>query len=182
MKNRLETMPLSQFIKLYNGDLDVVDGDVNLASEITSEYISIVGGSSLTHKIMRRNEKLNLTCYLNSVFACETLLALGCFKDVCDVLKELGYSAKESDTEGLKRRVSSLKASFKLKLERLNAMKEEEEEGFDPEHFPKEIASVCTYYRMTIDKDKLSAKEYAYIVKTMSKEIKDIKNQQYKKK
>lgn len=177
----LKDISLRDFIEVYNGNTECINGDEILAKNLIEDYVSIVGGTGISSAIMKHNERINLNCYLNIIHACEVLISLGYFKDVCDVLKELGYSAKESDTEGIKRRVSSLKASFKLKLERLNAMKDDEVKDKDNDYFSKEIATVCTHYKMTIDKDKLSAKEYAYIVKTMSKEIKELNNRARRK-
>lgn len=169
----LDNISLKNFIQVYNGDLSSINEDKILSSKLIEEYISIVGGASVAADLTRRNERLNLNCYLNIMHCCENLINMGDLESVSAILKEIGYSAKG---EAVKARVTALTASYRFKLDRLNASIKDEPEKYDNDFFAKEIAAVSVHYKMTIDKEKLSAKEYAYIVKAMSEEIRELNN------
>jgi hypothetical protein len=165
---------------VYNGDYKslVINGShekeeiVSTAKELVTEYIEIVGQTSISAEINRKNSILNLNNKYNVLLMCERLSAMNMFDEVCEILKEFGYTVKSNDVQQKVKTILNSTKFFLDKSEReYNAIIKSGKR--DKDHFYKEISIVMTHYKMSIDKERISAKEYAYIVKRMCEEIKE---------
>lgn len=177
----LDKLPLSRFIDMCNGDLNVIVksgkpniNDLEVASErLINEYMIIIGSNSVKSDIIRKSEMVELMIYINVLGISEKLIGLNEWDKVCDILKKLGYSLSPDNTEMIKMKVKSILATKRYQFDKLesNIDASNKDTKKDPDYFIKEIAIVMTHFKMQIDKAKIMTKEYAYIVKRMSDEV-----------
>lgn len=177
---KLDNISLSLFIRVFNGEHDLVikSGKANedtineYVEKLIHEYIGIVGGNGASRNLSRKNEMLNLAISIEALNVCDQLYNLERWEDVCSILKWIGFTLNPDDRDGIKKRISALMATKTFHLERLrNLDNEEHSDKIDPDYFTKEIVLIMTHFKMQIDKDKITAKEYAYMSKRMSDEI-----------
>lgn len=178
--NDLNKICLSRFINIFLGDIDkVVQGgrysirEKALAAEkLCNEYLSIIGGMSVSAQINRKNEVLKIQIRLNCLAICQELISSGNWSDAVEVMSALGYKFREDEHDKIKNRISSVSASDNYRLAKLQETSPDIGKiKMDREYFTKERVSLMSHVKMHIDENTFSAKEYAYMVKRMCDDI-----------
>lgn len=181
-KADINELPLNVFIEVYTNEKNNVEFDIpkeEAVQKVVTDYMSIVGGKQMAAEIINSNRRLNLILMAECMNACENLMLLGKWKEVCDVLLSLGYSLKASDKDKIKSRVKALKAKAEYDL---STEKKDEKKAEKPtkEAFTKERVTIMKYNKMQIDTHTITAAEYAYLVKQTCDEIEEL-NRKHKK-
>lgn len=181
-KADINELPLNVFIEVYINENNNVEFDIpkdEAVRKVVTDYMNIVGGKQMSAEIVNSNRRLNLILMSECMNACENLMLLGKWKEVCDVLLSLGYSLRESDKEKIRTRVKALKAKAEYDL---SAEEKDEEKAEKPtkEAFTKERVTIMKYNKMQIDTNTITAAEYAYLVKQTCDEIEEL-NRKHKK-
>ena len=178
--NDLGKISLSRFIDIFLGDIDKVvqkgmysaGEKVAAAERLCNEYFSIIGGRSAVAQISRRNEVLKIQIRLNCLSICERMVSSGDWGDAVDVLATLGYKFKEDEHEKIKSRITSVSASDRYRLAKLEDNTPDAGRAkMDREYFTRERVSLMSHIKMHIDENTFSAKEYAYMVRRMCDDI-----------
>lgn len=175
-KADINELPLNVFIEVYTNENNNVEFDIpkeDAVRKVVTDYMNIVGGKQMSAEIVNSNRRLNLILMSECMNACENLMLLGKWKEVCDVLLSLGYSLKASDKDKIKSRVKALKAKAEYDL---STEKKDEKKAGKPtkEAFTKERVTVMKYNKMQIDTNKITAAEYAWLVKQTCEEIDEL--------
>lgn len=181
-KADINELPLNVFIEVYTNENNNIEFDIEkdaAMKKVITDYMNIVGGKQIASEIVNMNRSLNLALMVDCMTACENLMLLNKWKEVCDVLLSLGYSLKESDKDKIKSRVKALKAKaeYDLSTERKDEKKAEKP---TKEAFTKERVTIMKYNKMQIDTHTITAAEYAYLVKQTCEEIEEL-NRKHKK-
>lgn len=181
-KADINELPLNVFIEVYTNENNNIEFDIEkdaAMKKVITDYMNIVGGKQIASEIVNMNRSLNLALMVDCMTACENLMLLNKWKEVCDVLLSLGYSLKESDKDKIKSRVKALKAKaeYDLSTERKDDKKAEKP---TKEAFTKERVTIMKYNKMQIDTHTITAAEYAYLVKQTCDEIEEL-NRKHKK-
>lgn len=181
-KADINELPLNVFIEVYTNEKNNVEFDMpkeEAVRKVVTDYMTIVGGKQIAAELANSNRVLNLSLMVECMTACENLMILNKWKEVCDVLLSMGYSLKTDDKDKIKARVKALKskAEYDLSIE-----KKSESKGERPtkETFTKERVTVMKYNKMQIDTHTITAAEYAYLVKQTCDEIEEL-NRKHKK-
>ncbi|RGM26966.1 hypothetical protein [Bacteroides sp. OM08-17BH] len=178
--NDLGKISLSRFIDIFLGDIDKVvqkgmysaGEKVAAAERLCNEYISIIGGRSAVAQISRRNEVLKIQIRLNCLSICERMVSSGDWGDAVDILATLGYKFKEDEHEKIKSRITSVSASDRYRLAKLEDNTHDAGRvKMDREYFTRERVSLMSHIKMHIDENTFSAKEYAYMVRRMCDDV-----------
>lgn len=178
--NDLGKISLSRFIDIFLGDIDKVvqkgmysaGEKVAAAERLCNEYLSIIGGRSAVAQISRRNEVLKIQIRLNCLSICERMVSSGDWGDAVDILATLGYKFKEDEHEKIKSRITSVSASDRYRLAKLEDNTPDAGRAkMDREYFTRERVSLMSHIKMHIDENTFSAKEYAYMVRRMCDDI-----------
>lgn len=181
-KADINELPLNVFIEVYTNENNNIEFDIErdaAMKKVITDYMNIVGGKQIASEIVNMNRSLNLALMVDCMTACENLMLLNKWKEVCDVLLSFGYSLKESDKDKIKARVKALKAKaeYDLSTERKDEKKAEKP---TKEAFTKERVTIMKYNKMQIDTHTITAAEYAYLVKQTCDEIEEL-NRKHKK-
>lgn len=185
MIHTLETISLANFINVFIGEYNYAgenedDKALSVASEkMIAEYIEVIGGKSVQKEIYSLNEDLNNKIKSTLMDNCEILMQFEEWSAVSVILSNMGYSILPEDKEKIKRRIMSIKATCALK----NRPKEAKikDKKVDKDYFIQERSLLMSHYKMYIDPNIYRAKEYAYLVKNFTDEIKAIKSISHKK-
>lgn len=178
--NDLGKISLSRFIDIFLGDIDKVvqkgmysaGEKVAAAERLCNEYLSIIGGRSAVAQISRRNEVLKIQIRLKCLSICERMVSSGDWGDAVDILATLGYKFKEDEHEKIKSRITSVSASDRYRLAKLEDNNPDAGRAkMDREYFTRERVSLMSHIKMHIDENTFSAKEYAYMVRRMCDDI-----------
>lgn len=178
--NDLGKISLSRFIDIFLGDIDKVvqkgmysaGEKVAAAERLCNEYLSIIGGRSAVAQISRRNEVLKIQIRLNCLSICERMVSSGDWGDAVDILATLGYKFKEDEHEKIKSRITSVSASDRYRLAKLEDNNPDVGRvKMDREYFTRERVSLMSHIKMHIDENTFSAKEYAYMVRRMCDDV-----------
>lgn len=181
-KADINELPLNVFIEVYTNENNNVEFDIpkdEAVQKVVTDYMNIVGGKQLSAEIVNSNRRLNLILMVECMTACENLMMLNKWKEVCDVLLSLGYSLKASDKDKIKARVKALKSKADYDL---STEKKDDKKNKKPtkEAFTKERVTIMKYNKMQIDTHTITASEYAYLVKQTCDEIEEL-NRKHKK-
>lgn len=176
----LNKIPLLRFIDVFCGDYRalVINGSHKkgelepIAQRLIYEYLSIVGGRQVLAEIAKKNEELNLGMKIECMLACENLMKIGRYDEVCVVLGELGYRMREDEHEKMKTRVKSILGGSRLRLDMIKGQPAKvADKGFDKGSFVRERVMVMQHYKMHIDPAVFTAGEYANMVRGMCEEV-----------
>lgn len=176
MYEDLENIPLSNFIEVFMGNLKALGEDcpkgeaARIAEYMINEYVTIVGGRQLLSEISKSNELINLNIKIDCLEACKNLMKLGDWKSVCDVLSKFGYGMFPENKGGIRKKVDSVLASSRYRRDTLSQTRRESPR-MDRDYFTRERVTVMSHFKMHIDKNSYTAKEYAYLVKRMCDDI-----------
>ena len=180
--NDLNEITLSRFIEVYLGDVSktVKEGECSereqreAAARLCALYLSIVGGRSLLAQISRRDEMLRSQMRLSCLEACRRLSEAGDWAGVRGVMGALGYTFGEGERERMMRKLDSVEASAKYRLDKLRAAEEQAGKNAvkaDRDYFTRERVAVMAHMKMHIDPDVFKAGEYAWMVRRMCDEL-----------
>lgn len=181
-KADIDEIPLSVFIEVYTNENHQVKFDIpteEAVGKVVSQYMSIVGGKQIAAEIVNANRRLNLALMLDCMTACENLMIIGKWKDVCDALLHLGYSLKAEDHDKIRQRVQTLKAKAGYDLSKEKS-EDKPKEKPTKEQFTKERVTIMKYNKMQIDPKVMTAGEYAWLVKQTCEEIEEL-NRKHRK-
>lgn len=175
----LDQISVGKFIEVFCGNLDalVVNGshrqdDLSYAAkQMINEYMSIIGGKVLLAEISRKNEIINLRIKIDCMEACLNLIKINDWKHVCDMLSAFGYTVDVNDKEKINQRISSISANCKYRYDKLTSVNSASTAVMDRDYFTRERVMVMGHFKMHIDKDVFTAKEYAFLVKRMCDDI-----------
>lgn len=176
-------IPLSVFIEIYtneNNSVEFEGEDKNAAcSRLVGDYMEIVGGKQLSSEILNCNDRINLAATIECMKACENMMRLKMYKDVCDVLSSLGYGCNESDIAGMASRINALKARAQYDLDKLGGEEKKESSGRTSKgDFINEVVAIGKYNRMHINLKEWTAGAYACLVKQTCSEIYELNRKQ----
>ncbi len=186
----LGEITLARFIDIFTGDIwkavkegEHKEAEVQEAAEkLCSEYLMIVGGRSVLAQVRKRDEYLKLQMRAVCLDICERLMVLGGVKEAADVMETLGYHLSEVKDVSLKRKITSVRQSDRYRMSKLAAsFTKSDGTKIDKEHFVKERVMVMSHWKMHIDANVFSAKEYAYMVKFVCDEMEAAARQMRKK-
>lgn len=181
-KADINEIPLSVFIEVFTNENHNVTFDLptdEAVRKVTTEYMNIVGGKQVSAEVVNGNRKLNLVLMVECMVACENLMMLNRWKDVCEVLLSLGYSLKESVQERIRQRVQTLKSKAEYDLSR-EEQADKPKEKPSKEAFVRERVTIMKYNKMQIDPKTMMAGEYAWLVKQTCDEIEEL-NRKHRK-
>lgn len=172
-------LPLSVFIELYTNEenkIEFEDKDRNTArSKVINDYMEIVGGRQLSAEILNCNERMNLVMTIECMKACENMMRLKMYDDVCDILMKVGYSCKKSDISGMSSRISALKSRAQYDLDKMDKEKKEEpQEKPTKRAFINEVVAIGKYNKMHINLKEWTAGAYACLVRQTCSEIEEL--------
>ena len=166
MIERLNQITLNDFIELSCGNYACLLSDCKsvsestlkeMASKLIIEYRSIVNPSGMQAMIMDKEDMVKERAKLLSLRICQTLVSLGFYDDVRQVLDQLN-SAIFEQKRNEERRSEEHKGS--------KATPEQIRSSFDAE-----IAFLMTFFKMSIDSRVINAAVYANIVHQADVEI-----------
>lgn len=181
-KADIHELPLNVFIEVYTNENHGVTFDMpteQAVAKVVGEYMNIVGGRQIAAEVVNFNRRLNLSLMVDCMTGCENLMMMGRWESVCDVLLSLGYSVKADDHERMKQRVRTLKSKAEYDLSR-EAREDNAKERPTKEQFTKERVVVMKYNKMQIDPKKMTAGEYAWLLKQTCDEIEEL-NRKHRK-
>ena len=178
----MNEITLSRFIDVYLGDVSkaVKEGKCGKAEQreaaarLCARYLSIVGGRSLLAQISRRDEMLRAQMRLSCLEACRRLSACGDWAGVRQVMGALGYTFAPGERERMMKKLDSVEASAKYRLDKLRAAEEQSGKNAvkaDRDYFTRERVAVMAHMKMHIDPDVFKAGEYAWMVRRMCDEL-----------
>lgn len=171
----LDRMPLGKFIEMFCGNLDalVMRGNHKkdelsvCAKKLINEYLSIVGGKILLAEISRKNEIINLGIKIDCMESCGNMIKMNDWETVCDILSLFGYVVDINDKDKIRQKIGSILANCRYRRDKLSSIDGSSQATMDFDYFTRERVVVMGHFKMHIDKDVFSAKEYAFLVKRM---------------
>ena len=172
-------LPLSVFIEIYTNDSNTIEFDGEdkeaASAKIINDYIEIVGSKLLFSEILNCNERMNLAMTVECMKACENMMRLKMYDNVCDILLQIGYSCKKSDISGMSSRISALKSRAQYDLDKISKEKNEEpKEKPTKKAFINEIVAIGKYNKMHINLKEWTAGSYACLVRQTCDEIDEL--------
>lgn len=188
----LNDITLSRFIDIYLGDTakTVREGASGkescmeakrkeAAARLCAQYLSIVGGRAVMAQISRRNEMLSLQMRMACLDACRRLAKAGGWDDVLEVMAALGYRFGAGEHERMIKKLDSLEAYSKYRMDKLRAAMEQagkDAQPADRAYFTRERVAVMQHMKMHIDPGTFTAAEYAWMVRRMCDELESLKS------
>ena len=186
MIERLNQITLNDFIELSCGNYACLlsgRGSVSesmlkeMASKLIIEYRSIVNPSGMQAMIMDKEDMLKDRSKLLRLCICQTLVSLGFYDDVRQVLGQLNVDIRDMSDEQVISKLDYLLHSAIFEQKRNEERRSEEHKGSKatPEQirssFDAEIAFLMTFFKMSIDSRVINAAVYANIVHQADVEI-----------
>ena len=186
MIERLNQITLNDFIELSCGNyacLLSARGSVSestlkeMASKLIIEYRSIVNPSGMQAMIMDKEDMVKERAKLLSLRICQTLVSLGFYDDVRQVLGQLNVDIRDMSDEQVISKLDYLLHSAIFEQKRNEERRSEEHKGSKatPEQirssFDAEIAFLMTFFKMSIDSRVINAAVYANIVHQVEVDI-----------
>lgn len=186
MIERLNQVSLNDFIELSCGNYACLLSDTDsqsestlkeIASKLIIEYRSIVNPSGMKAIVMDKEDMVKERAKLLSLRICQTLVSLGFYDDVRQVLGQLNVDVQSMSDEQVILKLDYLLHSAIFELKRNEERRCEEHEGnkATPEQirssFDAEIAFLMTFFKMNIDSRVINAAVYANIVHQADVEI-----------
>lgn len=186
MIERLNQITLNDFIELSCGNYACLlsgRGSVSesmlkeMASKLIIEYRSIVNPSGMQAMIMDKEDMVKERAKLLSLRICQTLVSLGFYDDVRQVLGQLNVDIRDMSDEQVISKLDYLLHSAIFEQKRNEERRSEEHKGSKatPEQirssFDAEIAFLMTFFKMSIDSRVINAAVYANIVHQVEVDI-----------
>lgn len=189
MLHNLNSISMNKFIRLFLGEHSVIvksgryDNEEveESANKLIYEYFDIIGGSSHIANITRFSRMMNHKATIRCMDMCKLLISSGDFAAVSEVLSTFGYNISEEEHEKIIENVDNILNMNRYDHDKIMLLKEKvPEKSIDEDYFVNEKVILMQHYKMHIDSDKISAKEYAYLIKNYRYEV-DIMNRSLKK-
>ena len=186
MIERLNQITLNDFIELSCGNYACLLSDrgsvsestlKEMASKLIIEYRSIVNPSGMQAMIMDNEDMVKERAKLLSLRICQTLVSLGFYDDVRQVLGQLNVDIRDMSDEQVISKLDYLLHSAIFEQKRNEERRSEEHKGSKatPEQirssFDAEIAFLMTFFKMSIDSRVINAAVYANIVHQVEVDI-----------
>lgn len=191
MIERLNQITLNDFIELSCGNYACLLSDrgsvsestlKEMASKLIIEYRSIVNPSGMQAMIMDKEDMVKERAKLLSLRICQTLVSLGFYDDVRQVLGQLNVDTRNMSDEQVISKIDYLLHSAIFEQKRNEQKRNEERRSEEhkgskatPEQirssFDAEIAFLMTFFKMSIDSRVINAAVYANIVHQADVEI-----------
>lgn len=186
MIERLNQITLNDFIELSCGNYACLLSDrgsvsestlKEMASKLIIEYRSIVNPSGMQAMIMDKEDMVKERAKLLSLRICQTLVSLGFYDDVRQVLGQLNVDIRDMSDEQVISKLDYLLHSAIFEQKRNEERRSEEHKGSKatPEQirssFDAEIAFLMTFFKMSIDSRVINAAVYANIVNQVEVDI-----------
>ena len=186
MIERLNQITLNDFIELSCGNYACLLSDrgsvsestlKEMASKLIIEYRSIVNPSGMQAMIMDKEDMVKERAKLLSLRICQTLVSLGFYDDVRQVLGQLNVDIRDMSDEQVISKLDYLLHSAIFEQKRNEERLSEEHKGSKatPEQirssFDAEIAFLMTFFKMSIDSRVINAAVYANIVHQVEVDI-----------
>ncbi|WP_270564529.1 hypothetical protein [Bacteroides finegoldii] len=186
MIERLNQITLNDFIELSCGNYACLLSDrgsvsestlKEMASKLIIEYRSIVNPSGMQAMIMDKEDMVKERAKLLSLRICQTLVSLGFYDDVRQVLGQLNVDIRDMSDEQVISKLDYLLHSAIFEQKRNEERRSEEHKGSKatPEQirssFDAEIAFLMTFFKMSIDSRVINAAVYANIVHQVEVDI-----------
>lgn len=161
---------LGTFEGEFDCPLDVARAKLKFA------YCNIVGGRKMAAEIIKQSETLNLNTTLQCLTAIKNLLAMQRADLVVPIMQELGYDVAGKSVQEITAKVDNLLRMAELKRLRMETARADKEkkgkvEELTAESFVRERVAMMSYYKMQFDLDRMTAAEYAYMLKRMCDEL-----------
>lgn len=181
----LDKIPLDTFIDVFLGDASklIINGNhtekelSDQYDKLVTEYIEIVGGGSILAEIYKKSNLINLQIKIECMKAAQIMIKNKKWKELSDMLSKFGYNLIPSEHDKIVKRVTSILSTSKYMLEKEeNKERPDNLSKMDRNYFVRERVMVMSHFGMQIQKNIISAKEYAFMVKRMCEDIKSIKN------
>lgn len=183
----LDKLPMSVFIEIYTNPDNDISFNIDKKEAVmmlVERYMDIIGGTDVSSYLARENELLNFSTMIEALEGCKNLIKLGMFSEVSEVLNNYGYNIPAEDHEKMSQRINTLQSKAKYDLDKALKYREEfkkENKATTRESFTQERVFLMRFNKLHIEVDKITASEYAYLVKQTSEEIKNIKQQKHGK-
>ena len=151
--------------------------DLCLKARLIIEYRSIVNPSGMQAMIMDKEDMVKERAKLLSLRICQTLVSLGFYDDVRQVLGQLNVDIRDMSDEQVISKLDYLLHSAIFEQKRNEERRSEEHKGSKatPEQirssFDAEIAFLMTFFKMSIDSRVINAAVYANIVHQVEVDI-----------
>jgi hypothetical protein len=183
----LDKLPMSVFIEIYTNPDNDISFNIDKKEAVmmlVERYMDIIGGTDVSSYLARENELLNFSTMIEALEGCKNLIKLGMFSEVSEVLNNYGYNIPAEDHEKMSQRINTLQSKVKYDLDKALKYREEfkkENKATTRESFTQERVFLMRFNKLHIEVDKITASEYAYLVKQTAEEIKNIKQQKHGK-
>lgn len=177
-KAELDAIPMRVYISVVLGTFEgEFDCPLDVArAKLKFAYCNIVGGRKMVAEIIRQAEALNIKSTLQCLTAIKNLLAMQRADLVVPIMQELGYDVAGKGVQEIAAKVDNLLRMAELKRLRMETAGAEKEskskaEELTAETFVRERVAMMSYYKMQFDLDRMTAAEYAYMLKRMCDEL-----------
>lgn len=168
----LDRITMRVFMRLMSGEelkFDIPTEDAR--AKLQRDYIEIVGGKKVAFEVQSQNQLLSLKITLECLDAAARLNSIGREAYAAELLETLGYKSAKTH-EAIAAKIENAANMIRLKLARMELKQPKgrnEDEAKD--HYIKERVAMMEYYKMHIDVDRISAAEYAYLLKRMCDDL-----------
>lgn len=173
-KAELDSIPIRVYIDLIDGKKVLFDVPFEQAKKkLMQEYMTIVGGKRLLFKVWQQNELMNLQARIELTNVADNLARLDKTKEAASILETIGYSVKENK-ESIDSKCKTLYATFTIKMDKLTSQLKNGDTNQNTNYreiFLGERVALLKHYKVHIDIDKVTAAEYAMLLRSMCTEI-----------
>lgn len=179
MKSRLDQLTIEQFITMAAGDTSVlIDGDENISPDVIKrqaetlivDYRSIIDPAGTKAGISKDRGKSRRRMKIMLMRICAAMLSIGDDDAVRSILSDYGWSVNRLSSEQVltkcKTEFGRLEAEEKREYDKENAERRVSRAHIDPRaNFAKEVASLMSFYKMSINTAEIKADVYANLVR-----------------
>lgn len=175
--DKLEEIPMSVFIRIYNGDTKGISFKKGIkkndaCKKLVSDYVSIVGNRNMKAKIYNGSVLINHLIKLRIANICLLLIGSGMAGIAGEISCHIGIKYADGDINGLVKQLKSAIASESLAIDMASKRGHHANNDMDTSYdFLKERVILMKHYKMHMDMNAFSAGEYAYLVKSFCDEV-----------
>lgn len=181
---RLDDITIGAYIELQCGDYSVL-GDCKdkdkIANTLTEEYNDIVNPASAKIKVSKSGKRIKLAMRMQCAEMCLALIEGGGMEEAISSMNGIGYNCTK---DNVKIKADGVISECRYMLDRMDMESGKEQKEQTPEEirgsYTRERSFLMTYNKLYIDKNIMSASEYAYIV-VQTKEDIDARMKAYQK-
>lgn len=174
----LDAIPMRVYISVVLGTFDgEFDCPLDVArAKLKFAYCNIIGGRKMSAEILKQADLINLNSTFQCLTAIKNLLSMQRDDLVVPIMHQLGYDVNGKSVQDISAKVDNLLRMAELKRMRMEIARAEKEkkgktEELTAETFVRERVAMMSYYKMQFDLDRMTAAEYAYMLKRMCDEL-----------